>query len=222
MIIAPRDFDFEGSGFKGAEFEQKGMEERNLQVLLKSLSNKTTLKSIESLSKIDRDDWTAMAATATMLNSFVALGGTGELLSSIKTTIDLKIAEFLSPLENNINQAISDIITPFITDILTPLMNDLSAFLSENSFGAGVGGIAGNILASFLPGGNIWVVVFAALGAYLEESIGKLLRGETGVDVWSAFADAAFDRILEVTDNLGAGTGGTGPSNRIGGFQDVF
>ena len=88
---------------------------------------------------------------------------------------------------------------------LTPLINDLNAYLAENSFGAGVGGIAGNILASFLPGGNIWVVVFAALGAYLEDAIGRLLRGETGVDVWSAFADAAFGRLLELTDNLGGG-----------------
>ena len=74
----PKDFEFEGSGFKGAAFEQKGMEERNLQTLLKSLSNKETQKSIEALSNIERDEWKTMAITETMLNSFVSLVGTSD------------------------------------------------------------------------------------------------------------------------------------------------
>ena len=41
-----------GSGRKGFGFEQKGFQERNLQLLLETLSKKETQKSIEALSKI--------------------------------------------------------------------------------------------------------------------------------------------------------------------------
>lgn len=85
-----------GSGFRGAAFEQKGMQERNLALLLKSLSNKETQKSIEALSKIERDEWKSMAITATMLNNFVSLGGASALTNSIKETIQLQIDSWKS------------------------------------------------------------------------------------------------------------------------------
>ena len=171
----PRE-DIIPSGFKGAAFEQKGLEERNLQTLLKSLSNKETQKSIEALSNIERDEWKAMAVTVTMLNNFVSLGGADILTSSIKETIKLQIDSLLSPLMNEINQAITDIITPFVSDILTPMINDLNAFLSENNVGAGIGGIAGSIVSLFLPGGVLWIAIGSIMGAKIEED----LTGERG------------------------------------------
>lgn len=167
------------SGFKGAAFEQKGMEERNLQVLLKSLSNKETQKAIENLSKIEKDEWKAMAATAVMLNSFVSLGGTSELATilttSIGDTITLQIESILTPITNEINQAITNALTPFITDILTPVINDLNAFLSENKAGAGIGGIIGGVAGLFIPGGPIiGAIVGAILGALIESGYGVI------------------------------------------------
>ena len=153
---------------------KEALSNRNLTLLLETLSKKEVQKSIDALSKIERDEWTAMAATATMLNSFVELGGASTLISSIENTINLQIESILSPLMNEINQTITDLITPFINDILTPVINDLNDFVSENSAGAALGGIAGTIAALWLPGGVIWVAIGALIGAALESSYGAL------------------------------------------------
>ena len=162
-----------GSGFKGPGFEMKGFQQRNLENLLKTLSNKETQKSIEALSKIKKDEWKAMATTAIMLNSFLTLGGieafTSRFTESIKNTIELKIDEFLSPLNNQINQAISDILAPFLANILTPVVNNLTTFLGDNMVGAGIGGIAGAIASMVLPGGPIWIAIGAAIGAAIQD-----------------------------------------------------
>ena len=171
-----------GSGRRGFGFEQKGFQERNLGLLLETLSKKETQKSIEALSKIDKDEWIAMSNTVTTLNNFISLGGVSTLVSSIKETIRLQIESLLSPLTNEINQAITDILTPFINDILNPMINDLTTFLSENTFGAGLGGIVGGIASLFLPGGILWIAIGSLVGATIEEDLtgprGPLLSQE--------------------------------------------
>ena len=172
---------------------KEALSNRNLTLLLDTLSKKETQKSLEALSKIDKDEWRAMATTATMLNSFVALGGTRELLSSIKNTIDLKMEEFLAPLQNEINQNIADLINPLI-EFITPTINDLASFLAENAVGAGVGGIAGVITSKFLPGGSIWLVLGSLFGSLLESELTKFFEGEK-----SAFSDAEnFWPVIEI------------------------
>lgn len=152
---------------------KEALSNRNLTLFLETISKKETQKAIESLSKIEKDEWKAMALTAETLNSFVSLGGTSELVtiltSSIDATIKLQIESLFSPLTNEINQAITDKITPFINDLLTPIVNDLNTFLSENQTGAGIGGIAGSILGSFVPGGSIFgPLVGAIVGGVIE------------------------------------------------------
>ncbi|MCK5318294.1 MAG: hypothetical protein KAJ55_10280, partial [Anaerolineales bacterium] len=132
---------------------KEALSNRNLTLLLETLSKKEVQKSIEALSEIERDEWKAMATTATMLNNFITLGGASILISSIENTIKLQIDSILSPLTNEINQTITDLISPFINDVLTPVINDLNTFVSENSTGAALGGIAGTIAALWLPGG---------------------------------------------------------------------
>ena len=168
-----------GSGHKGFGFEQKGFQERNLAVLLETLSKKETQKSIEALSKIKKDEWKDMATTAIMLNSFVSLGGietfTSRFTESIKKTVELQITSLLSPLTNEINQAITNMLTPFITNILTPMINDLNAFLSENKVGAGIGGIVGGIAGLLTPAGPIvGGIIGAIIGALLEAGYGVI------------------------------------------------
>lgn len=217
-----------GSGRKGFGFEQKGFQERNLALLLETLSKKEVQKSIEALSKIEKDEWTAMANTATMLNSFVELGGTGELLSSIKTTINLKMDEFLAPLQNEINQQITDLINPLI-ELVTPVVNDLSTFLSENATGAGAGGIAGLIASKFLPGGSIWIVLGALLGSAIEDELTKFFEGESSVfsdteNFWPVFIRLwirAWEGLFGGGVGDGGGGGGVGPG-RTGGPQEGF
>ena len=161
------------------------LREKNVQNLLETLSKKETQKSIEALSKIDKDEWGAMATTTQTLKDFVTLGGTSALVttltSSVEKTIKLQIESILSPLTNEINQQITDILTPFISDVLTPIINDLNTFLSENQTGAGIGGIIGGVAGLFLPGSPIiGVIVGALIGALIESgytAISDLIEG---------------------------------------------
>ncbi len=221
-----------GSGRKGFGFEQKGFQERNLALLLETLSKKEVQKSIEALAKFEKDEWVEMANTATSLNNFVALGGVSTLTSSIKETIKLQIDSLLSPLKNELNQGIAELINPLL-EILTPVINDLTTFLADNAVGAGVGGIAGLIASKFLPGGSIWLILFALVGSVFEDEITKFFEGER-----SALSDTenfwpVLVRLWEYFwgGGTGGGTGGGGSSGssnalpgsgRIGGFQDVF
>ena len=126
------------TGRRGFGFEQKGFQERNLALLLDTLSKKETQKSIEALSKIEKDEWKFMAATATTLNNFVSLGGIEELFSTLKNsineTIKLQIDALLSPLQNELDQGISDLLAP-IMPFLTDAINDLSDVINIG-FGA--------------------------------------------------------------------------------------
>ena len=195
-----------GSGFRGAGFEQKGFQERNLALLLNTLSQKETAKSIEALSKVERDEWKAIAEAATQLNSFVSLGGTSALVttltSSVEKTIQLQIESLLSPLTNEINQAISDIITPFITDLLTPLINSLNDFLAENKVGAGVGGLIGGVAGLFIPGGPI-------VGAIVGAVVGGVIEAIFTADITGA-PDLNFSDLKDTYQNwLQQNPGGT-------------
>ena len=218
----PKDYNFEGSGHRGAAFEQKGFQERNLQLLLKTLSNKTVQKSVEALSQIEKDEWRSMAETTLALNSFVELGGAGKLLSSIKDTIDLKMDEYLAPLQNEINQQITDLINPLI-ELITPVVNDLSTFIADNAVGSGVGGIAGSIAALWLPGGVVWPIMGALLGAilqdYFTDPYGDIddpaKRGATAIRAWGIPGnwEEIINGLIEVIEE---------DTNRIGGFNDVL
>lgn len=158
---------------------KEALSNRNLTLLLDTLSKKETQKSLEALAKIDKDEWKAIATTAQTLREFVSLGGTSELTtiltSSVKETVKLQIESVLSPLTNEINQQITTLLTPFIKDILTPIINDLNTFLSENKTGAGAGGIIGGVIGSFTPAGPIvGGMVGAIVGALIESGYGAL------------------------------------------------
>lgn len=218
-----------GSGRKGFGFEKKGIQERNLLLLLETLSKKETQKAVEALSKIKKDEWIAMAATATMLNSFVTLGGNvaffNVMTESIKETIKLQVDSLLSPLTNEINQQITDLLTPFINDVLGPVINQLTTFIATNTVGAGIGGIAGAVASLFIPGGPILIAIGAVIGAAVEEAIrDPAFEGDVRIeeflsnrDEFSFFGIDRIEDFLEWIGKIPTGTGG-----RKGGFQDAF
>ena len=154
---------------------KEALSNRNLTLLLETLSKKETRKSIEALAKIDKDEWKAIATTAIQLKAFVALGGTSELATTLTTsvgkTIKLQIESLLSPLTNEINQTITDILTPFISDLLTPLINDMTTFMSENAVGAGVGGIAGGVIGLFVGSPIVGAFIGSIVGAAVSSAI---------------------------------------------------
>ena len=133
---------------------KEALSNRNLTLLLDTLSKKETQKSLESLSKINKDEWIAMAAVSTQLNSFVSLGGTSELIttitSSVKEALTLKLEEVLSPLKNELNELINTLLgplLPLLADIVNTLLpiiqwiadrvQDLLDFLGKETFEAG-------------------------------------------------------------------------------------
>ena len=218
---------------------KEALSNRNLTLLLGTLSKKETQKSLESLSKIDKDEWRAIATTATTLNSFVALGGTNELVttltSSVKETIKLQVESLLSPLTNEINQAITDQLTPFINDILTPIINELNTFLSENQTGAGAGGIIGGVLGAFTPAGPlVGGIVGAIVGALIEsgyEALDELVsQGPAGAPynptltaLYEQETGNVFTSIFDWQYIAWFNSRATNPTqDRIGGLQDNF
>ena len=155
-----------------AEEDIQALSQRNLQSLMKTLSNKTTQKSVEALAKIDKEEWSSIAETASNLRDIVQLGGFGavfdSMINNITDIITLKIDELMSPITNEVTEAINDILNPFLLK-LTPVINNLTNFFIENPTGTGVGGIAGGVIGAFLGSPAIGALLGASLGAALEE-----------------------------------------------------
>ena len=124
MIFLAKE-DITGSGFKGAGFEMKGFQERNLDNLLKRLGSKPVQKAIEDLSNIEKDEWSAIATTATSLQEFVGLGGNTALFqnfgSSIKDTLKIELQYITAPLLNEINGVINSVLEPFLPMLETAI-----------------------------------------------------------------------------------------------------
>ena len=222
----PRENPIIGSGRRGFGFEQKGFQERNLGLLLETLSKKETQKSIEALSKIDKDEWTAMATTAITLNNFISLGGASTLISSVNETIKVQINSLLSPLTNEINQKITDLLSPFINDILNPAINELTTFIATNTTGAGIGGIAGAVASLFLPGGPILIAIGAMIGAAIEEAIrDPAFEGDDRIEAFlanpNAFPFLGSDRINDFLRLTGRLSSDPIQSTRFG-YQEGF
>ena len=177
------------------------MEERNLDNLLKILSNKEAQKAIESLSKIDKDEWVSMAEVSTGIAAVVRSGGItpafGSMFTRIETNIKLQIDSLFSELTNTVNSAITDIVVNPLMEFLNPVINDLDAFLIANKTGAGVGGIAGSIASLFLPGGDFWLYIGAAIGAAIEAAIKFIFTPPTNPPREKTFEELFMDWIIE-------------------------
>ena len=122
----PKDFEFEGSGFKGAEFEQKGLRERNLDSLLKIFGSDEATETLTELAKVKPKTWKAMGETITLFADFIdegTFGGLSDIGQDFKDTLSLQVEDALSPLTNQIDQALSE--------ALSPIMPEIQAFTNE-------------------------------------------------------------------------------------------
>ena len=142
---------------------------RNLGNLLKIFGNKQATDALKEMAKVKASTWTDIKDTVSDLKVLSTGGGTGAIITSFKDTIDLSLEAAISPLSNEVNQLITDWMIDNITPKLTDIVNDLAAFISENRVGGTAGGIAGQILAFFLPGGRIWEIVGALVGASIQD-----------------------------------------------------
>lgn len=118
--MSPRDFDFEGSGHKGAAFEQKGREERNIANLLAIFGNAEANKTLTELSKIKKDQWKSMGETLGVLKDFMDTGGIS-FFDRIEETWSLQVQNALSPLLNEINELVATALKPIMPLIMATL-----------------------------------------------------------------------------------------------------
>lgn len=154
----------------GSAFHLPAAQEKNVTSLIKVLGKKEATDALTEMAKVKPSTWTDIKDTVGDLKALAGVGGVGAILSSFTETIKLQIENLLSPIQNEINQAIADQLAPLMT-LLSGVINDLSQFLSDNKTGAGIGGIAGEIAAMFLPGGKLLVAIGALIGAAIQQLI---------------------------------------------------
>lgn len=192
----PKELDFEGSGFKGAVFEQKGFQERNLESLLIALGSKEAEKTVTELAKIKKDQWREMGTAVDQLKGFIELGGTDEIFTNLKThittSISTQVEVALEPLTNLINELINTALEPFI-DKLTTIVNDLTAFIGEGAEGALIGGVVGGVASLFLPGGPILIAIGAVVGSAIQQIFGTDPMNQWRNEINQLFYDLSKD-----------------------------
>jgi hypothetical protein len=132
--------DFEGSGYKGFEFELKGYQERNVETLLKTLSTKEAQTTIKELAKIEKDSWKQMGLIMLSLKEISVNGlagftdiGVGEdLINSLKDTLTTQINSAIAPLKNELIAMINTLLSP-IMPFLEQAINELSSLISRGT-----------------------------------------------------------------------------------------
>jgi len=137
-------------------------------------------KFLEEIEKVKPENWKRLTETLKTVKGFLDLdtGVFNVMKEEITSSVELKTEELLSPLKNEINEAMIDTILNPIIEWLTPAINDLTVFLSENMVGIGIGGLVGSLL-QWLPGGSLWVILGAAIGAIIETTWERIAAGET-------------------------------------------
>ncbi len=154
----------------GQEFHLPAAQEKNIDNLLKIFGKKEATEALTEMAKTKASTWTDIKDSITGLNDFVAVGGATTIIAGFKETVDLQIADALSPLTNTINQLLIDALAP-VLEKLTTIINDLAAFILRFPTGAVVGGVVGGIASLFLPGGVIVGSLLVAIGAVVGAAI---------------------------------------------------
>jgi len=152
----------------GQTFHLPAAQAKNFGNLLKIFGKKEATEAITEMAKTKSSTWSDIKDTVVDLKSFTAIGGVGAIVGRVQESISLTLEDALSPLSNEVNQLITDWMTTNITPILNDIISRLSGFVSDNSTGSLIGGIVGEILTLFLPGGQLLVSLASLIGAGIE------------------------------------------------------
>ena len=197
----PKDLDFEGTGHKGAEFEMKGYQERNLQNLLQTLKKKEVNESVKALADLEENEWNIIAtSTSTLADVGGYLGqlsGLGGLGQSITDQLKLQMNQILAPIYNEIYGMIGSLIEP-----LYPYIEDAVNGLVE-VMNLGTGAITALIEGRF----DEW---FDETRLRYQES-GEIQKfqewySEEAIK-WRRSLDPEFDELLRAADEAGTAGG---------------
>lgn len=91
----------------GQAFHLPAAQQANMNSLLKIFSSKKATEALTELGKTKDSAWSDIAETVVGLNEFVLKGG----LASIKETFKTQIDAILSPLTNEVNQIVADLLS---------------------------------------------------------------------------------------------------------------
>jgi len=178
----------------GQAFHLPAAQQKNLTTLLGVLNKKEATEAITAIGKMDRGMWSDARITIEGIKSIVEAGGLGAITESFMETIKLQIEDMLSPLTNEINQLIGEVMAP-IKVLLNDIINNLSQFIASNSEGGAIGGIAGQILGMFLPGGKLLVIIGALIGAAIQQLIEWLIAN---IKPTGEILEEAFTTVLDL------------------------
>ena len=159
----PRDVDIQ----PGSTFHLPAAQDKNIDNLLKIFGKKEATDALTAMAKTPPDMWVDISNMTSNLRDIVMAGGLSKMVASLEEALSLKIEEITSPIINEINTAMAIILAP-IEEQLATVFNDLSGFIAENPTGGAIGGIVGGVAGLFLPGGQIWGILLALVGAALE------------------------------------------------------
>ena len=198
----------------GQTFHLPAAQQKNLSTLLGVLKKREATEAIKAMGEMDRGMWSDARDTMGSIRAIVESGGLGAITESFTETIKLQIEDMLSPLTNEINQLIGEVMAP-IKVLLNDIINELSQFVAANSVGGAIGGISGQVLAYFLPGGQIWVILGALIGSLIEsllsptevsEAVAIDIMAQLGLDVTSEEMQDFRERQAFFIELLGPGT----------------
>ena len=87
------------------------------------------MEFMEKASKIKEKEWKAMTGTLGALQEIVATGGLEGMFDRLQETWSLQVENALSPLTNQINQAVSEALQPILPEIAI-VLNEMANLIS--------------------------------------------------------------------------------------------
>lgn len=161
-------------GGRGWGFEKKGFQERNMENLLKVFSKKEATEALTAMGETSKEAWGDIKETVTSLKDIVDIGGTTEILQSLRTQVEeslaLAIEGALSPITNTMNTIIGDALAP-IFEHLTSISNTIAGFIEGKETGAFFGAMIGSIW------GPLGQLIGGLIGAAIEGLIDWMALG---------------------------------------------
>lgn len=146
----------------------KGLQERNLENLMKIFEKKEASEALTAMAKTDKETWKDINTSISDLNEFISRGGTGAIIESFKERVEesLKfiLEDKLSTMRNTLEEIIATKLRD-VLDLLDILSNKLATWFAENDTGAFIGALIGSLWGE---GGEI---IGGIIGAAIEELI---------------------------------------------------
>lgn len=195
----------------------KGLQERNLDTLLKIFSKKEATEAITAIGKMEANTWIQVRDTVRDLKDVVAMGGVGTIVDNLTESIQLRLDQAMAPINNQLSSIVTDTLGPIYAD-LQALATDMAAFVADGPTGAFWGSMVGSIWGELgqLMGGLIGAgveqgIILLAIWwrdewpKFLKEVIGNIKEWWKDVDIISKIGEAFTEWYLGIVEDIAPG-----------------